>query len=337
MSNVLYIGNNLNNQYSNLSSIQVLGALLEAEGNQLRYASSHNIKFLRLVDMLYQCMRYAQSTDVVLIDTYSTSNFYYAFLVSQLCRVLRLPYIPSLNGGNLPARLLSHPKLCALIFKHAKHNVSPSKYLKDAFAKHGYANVVHIPNSIQLCHYPLEKKSYESIRLLWVRSFSKIYNPQLAVRVVYDLKQKGYDVSLCMVGPDSDGSLEKVRALAEDLNVSVRFTGKLSKAEWTQLAKEYNIFINTTNFDNTPVSVIEAMALGLPVVSTNVGGMPYLIADGASGLLVPPNNVQVIVEAIEKVYENSELREHLIHNARAVVAEFDWELVKQRWNVVLHP
>ncbi|WP_053990382.1 glycosyltransferase family 4 protein [Mangrovimonas sp. TPBH4] len=337
MRNVLYIGNNLNNKYSNLSSIQVLGALLEAEGYELRYASSYNNKLLRLLDMFYHCMRYSKSTDIVLIDTYSTSNFYYAFLVSQLCRVLRLPYITSLNGGNLPARLVSHPKLCALIFKHAQYNVSPSKYLKDAFAKHGYANVVHIPNSIELRHYPLVKRPYESIRLLWVRSFSKIYNPQMAVRVVCALQQKGYDASLCMVGPDSDGSLEEVRALAEDLNVSVRFTGKLSKAEWTQLAKEYNIFINTTNFDNTPVSVIEAMALGLPVVSTNVGGMPYLITDGENGLLVPPNNVQTMVEAIEKVYGDVELREHLIHNARTVVAEFDWELVKQRWNAVLHP
>ncbi|WMI69865.1 glycosyltransferase family 4 protein [Mangrovimonas sp. YM274] len=337
MRNVLYIGNNLSNRHTNLSSIHVLGKLLEEEGYTLRYASSYNNKLFRLLDMLWQCGRLAKRMDVVLIDTYSTHNFYYALLVSQLCRVLQLPYIPSLNGGNLPARLARNPKLCAMIFKNAHYNVSPSSYLQDAFAKQGYDNVVHIPNSIKLEEYPVSKRRYDTIRLLWVRSFSKIYNPQLAVNVLKRLKQKGYDASLCMVGPDSDGSLESVKLLAKDLNLDVRFTGKLTKMEWTQLAKEYNVFINTTNFDNTPVSVIEAMALGLPIVSTDVGGMPYLINHGVSGLLVPPNDVYAMVGAIEQVYGHSTLREDLVRNARTVVAEFDWEMVKQRWNAVLQP
>ena len=68
----------------------------------------------------------------------------------------------------------------------------------------------------------------------------------------------------------------------------MNFTGKLSKQEWRDLSKDYNVFINTTNFDNTPVSVIEAMALGIPVVSTNVGGLPFLITDKVDGVLVEP-------------------------------------------------
>ncbi|WP_053977526.1 glycosyltransferase family 4 protein [Mangrovimonas xylaniphaga] len=337
MINVLYIGNNLQRSNANISAIQILGPAFVNEGYQVYYASSKSLKVFRFFDMLRQVFWRRKQVSIVLIDTYSTQNFYYAFGVSQLCRVLKLPYIPILHGGNLPLRLKDSPKLSAMIFQHAKHNVAPSLYLKESFSKFGYANVVHIPNSIRLANYPLSSRNYESINLLWVRSFSKIYNPQLAVKVVYALKQKGYDASLCMVGPDSDGSLEDVSTLAADLDVSVRFTGKLSKVEWIKLAKEYNIFINTTNFDNTPVSVIEAMALGIPVVSTNVGGMPYLIADGENGLLVPPRNVDPMVTAIERVYGNRELREHLTHNARSVVAEFDWELVKQRWNAVLHP
>jgi glycosyltransferase involved in cell wall biosynthesis len=96
------------------------------------------------------------------------------------------------------------------------------------------------------------------------------------------------------------------------------------------------VFINTTNFDNTPVSVIEAMALGLPIVSTNVGGMPFLIEDRKQGLLVPPNDVTAMVNAILQLFDSPELRGLLIAHARQHVEHFDWHTVKSLWDAVIH-
>src|SRR5690606_13913603 len=158
-----------------------------------------------------------------------------------------------------------------------------------------------IPNSLELELYAFEEKDFEEVKLLWVRAFANIYNPQLAVHVLKALQDQGLSASLCMVGPDADGSMEAVKQLAKDFNVPVRFTGKLPKKEWLALAKGYNLFINTTNFDNMPVSVIEAMALGLPVVSTNVGGLPYLIDHEKDGLLVEPDSVDGFVGAIKRL------------------------------------
>jgi glycosyltransferase involved in cell wall biosynthesis len=275
--------------------------------------------------------------DVVLIDTYSTQNFYYALLVSQLCRVLKLPYIPILHGGNLPYRLRHNLGLSQCIFKHAAYNIAPSLYLKDAFEANGYTNVRYIPNSIELSNYPFKQRDFETPKLLWVRSFASLYHPQLAVQVLKALRDQGVDAELCMVGPDSDGTLAEVQALAKRLHVKVTFTGKLTKPEWTALATDYNVFINTTNFDNTPVSVIEAMALGLPVVSTNVGGMPYLINHEVDGLLVPPMDVKAMVAAILHLFEDPSKREQLIMNARNKVEGFDWEVVKHQWGLSLNP
>src|SRR5690606_38542779 len=199
--------------------------------------------------MLWTCLSHRKKVDVVLIDTYSTQNFYYALLVSQLCRVLGLPYIPVLHGGNLPQRLKQSPKLSRAIFKPAYKLVSPSIYLKEAFEAHGYHNIEYIPNSLELELYAFEEKDFEEVKLLWVRSFSKIYNPELAVHVLKALQDQGIPASLCMVGPDADGSMEAVKQLATNLGVSVTFTGKLPKKDWLALAKDYNIFINTTNFD----------------------------------------------------------------------------------------
>ena len=225
--------------------------------------------------------------------------------------------------------------MSALIFEHAHINVSPSHYLKQSFAAYGYPNVTYIPNTIELKHYPFGTKDFHSIKLLWVRSFSKIYNPSLAIAVLKRLMDKGYAAELCMVGPDADGSLKTVKAYAKSLGVDVLFTGKLTKREWIGIAKDYNIFINTTNFDNTPISVIEAMALGLPVVSTNVGGMPYLIDHGKDGLLVEPDHVEQMVAAILELHDTDVLADTIASNARLKVEQFDWEVVKYRWFEIL--
>src|SRR5690554_777156 len=218
MKNVLYIGNQLSNNRSNLSSINILGPLLEQEGFKLKYASIYTNKVIRLFDMLWTCIKYRKQTDLVIIDTYSTQNFYYALLVSQLCQILKLKYVPRLNGGNLPQRLETNPKLCRALFNHAYKLVSPSVYLKEAFETHGYQNIHYIPNSLELELYAFEEKNLEEVNLLWVRSFSSIYNPTLAVHILKALLNQGIPANLCMVGPDSDGSMETVKQLAKDLN-----------------------------------------------------------------------------------------------------------------------
>ena len=164
-----------------------------------------------------------------------------------------------------------------------------------------------------------------------MRSFSKIYNPLLAIQLLKALQNDGFKASLCMVGPEGDGTLEEVQNLAETLQVEVTFTGKLSKKEWIRLSEDYNIFINTTNFDNMPVSVIEAMALGLPIISTNVGGMPFLIENGHDGILVNPNNVDAFVESVNWILSHPNETKKIVINARHKVEQFDWERVKNEW------
>ncbi len=309
---------------------------LEGEGFKLICKSAFQNKLARILDMVKGTLVYGYRMDNVLIDTYSTQNFYYALVVSQVCRLLQIPYIPILHGGNLPQRLKQNPKLSKMLFQPAKVLVSPSVYLKEAFIRQGFTKVHYIPNSLQVQNYPFASRPIESIKLLWVRSFSEIYNPCLAIDILKNLQDLGYTASLCMAGPDTDGSLEKVTTYAKTLGVKVNTPGKLTKAQWTTLAKDYNVFINTTNFDNMPVSVIEAMALGLPIVSTNVGGMPYLIEAGVDGILVPPNNSKAFVEAIVKLKAQPEERKAMVKKAREKVELFDWDYVKHQWKMVLN-
>ncbi len=329
--NILYVGNFLARHGMNPNFNIYLTPRLAEHYTVIKTSDKKN-KFLRLFDMLWACYKNRKYVDVVIIDVFSTSAFYFAYLVAAFCRSLRIPYINVLHGGNLPFRLKKNPGLCKSLFNYSAKNASPSYYLEEAFKKEGY-DAVYIPNFIAIDTYSFKHRTKAEAKILWVRSMHEVYNPGMAVTVLKCLMDANIDAHLCMVGPDKDGSLAMVKSLATELNVTshLKITGRLSLEEWTELSSEYDIFINTTNFDNHPVSLIEAMALGFPIISTNVGGVPYLIHDQKDGLLVPANDHEAMAEKITYLINNPLICSELSANARKEAEQFDWKVVKDLW------
>lgn len=332
---ILYIGNNLTNPTFTATYISFFSEALKEEGYEVKTASGKDNKILRLTDMLNLIWQNRHNTDLVLIDTYGAQNFYYAYSTAKLCHRLDLPYIPILHGGNLPERLKDSKDLSTELFGNAFVNIAPSEFLYNAFKVKGFENVEIIPNSVVLENYPFKKRSQFEPRLLWVRRFQERYNPMLALKVYEGLYKKHPKARLCMVGPEKDGSLSRCKKYAKRNNLPVYFPGKMKKEEWARLSEDYDFFINTTYVDNTPISVIEAMALGLPIVSTDVGGMPNLIDDHQDGILVPENDEHAMTNALLELLEDQELTQSLALAARRKVEDFDWEKVKHHWNRVL--
>lgn len=333
---ILYIGNDLQVNSFTVTYISFFSKMLRKEGYKVKTASTRSNKALRLAEMLGLIAKYKDSTDIVLIDTYGALNFYYAYLVSKTCRMFNLEYIPILHGGNLPDRLENSRKLSKSLFGNAKVNIAPSRFLNDIFTSYGFRNTQIIPNAIQTDKYPFKQRDEFRPKLLWVRRFQKRYNPLMALNVLKKLKQKYPGASLCMVGPEKDGSMAACKKIAEKDDLDVRFTGKLKKKHWAQLSKNYDFFINTTSIDNTPISVIEAMSLGLATISTDVGGMPMLIENHHDGILVPEEDVEAMVSEISAIIENPEKGRLLCLNARKKVETFDWHAIKDEWNSVLN-
>ncbi len=330
MKKILYIGNQLQHSGLTPTTIDTLAPKLVEEGYEVVTYSKKTGFAARMWDMFVGVLKNRDS-DFILIDTYSTKAFWFCFVITQLCRLLKLKYIPYLHGGNLPQRLDANPYISKLIFKNSYVNVAPSGFLKHEFEKRNFKNCIFIPNYIELSQYPYTEPKIDTPRILWVRSFAKLYNPSLAVEVLEEVQKQFPNATLCMVGPDKDGSLEDTRVLALQKKLDVTFTGKLSKKEWIGLAKQYNVFLNTTNFDNTPVSVMEAMALGLPVVSTNVGGLAFLITDKKDGFLTSPNNKLEMTEVIVQAFQNNNSLVKIAENAREKALSWDWNQIKNKW------
>jgi glycosyltransferase involved in cell wall biosynthesis len=153
----------------------------------------------------------------------------------------------------------------------------------------------------------------------------------MAIKVFIRVKQLFPNARICMVGPIKDKSYSKTLRFVKNNNIEVLFTGKLSKEEWIELSKEYNIFINTTHFDNTPISVIEAMALGLPIISTNVGGIPYLLDHNTNALLINDNDAEDMTNQIIRLMKEPKLAKKLAENGKELIKDFDWDIVKNQW------
>ncbi|HWB28811.1 MAG TPA: glycosyltransferase family 4 protein [Chitinophagaceae bacterium] len=328
---IVYIDNFLAQHGFTPTTGVTLTALFLHEGYEVIRAGTKKSKPARLFEMLNAVLQNRKA--VILIAVYSTSAFYFAWACAQLCRLLRVTYIPCLHGGNLPERIAKNPLLCSQIFAHSQTNVVVSGYLQSCITQKKWPSVL-IPNSINLQSYPFLLRSNIRPRLLWVRSFHAIYNPLLAVKLVHVLSFLYTDVMLTMVGPDKDGSLDACKKLAGELDVTnkINFTGRLSQAEWVKLSSSHDIFINTTNFDNLPVSVIEAMALGMPVISTNVGGLGYLIKDGHNGLLVNAGSETAFVSAIQLLLDDSAFTAGISREARVTAETFDVAHIMQLWN-----
>jgi glycosyltransferase involved in cell wall biosynthesis len=312
--------------------IETLGDQLERSGFTVFYAGTKLNPILRLAEMIYKTVWLRKKADYVLIDTYSTSAFWYAFIVSLVCRVAHLRYIPILHGGNLPERLKKSPLASDRLFRYSYANVAVSGYLNHEFKKVGYkANV--IPNNIDLSKYPFRRRAKALPKLLWVRSFHSHYNPAMAADVLEKLIKTFKDAELCMVGPDKDGSLKEFieYVKSKELTNRIVITGKLSKEEWIKLSENYDFFLNTTNYDNTPVSVIEAMALGMCVISTNPGGIPYLLHDKIDACLVQTGDAEEMANQVSLLIQNKRASSTMSISARRTAEKFDWAQVKELW------
>jgi len=330
---LLYIGNKLSSKGKTPTGIEILGPLLEQEGFVLQYASSKKGKVVRLLDMMMALLRHAPASDFVLIDTYSTYNFWFAVMSAGICRMLRKPYIPILHGGNLPQRLSSSPGLSRFLFGHAYANVAPSSYLAHAFEKAGF-QVSVIPNPLLEAISFVPRSTFRP-RLLWVRSFVGIYNPEMAIEVLRIVSDRHKDVSLVMVGPEVDPTAKSCRDLAASYKLDVTFTGKLAKSDWMAMASDSDFFINTSNVDNSPFSLVEAAALGLPVISTDVGGIPHLFEHAVSARLVPKGDAQAMADEIENLLHDPNLAQSMIREAKRIPQAAKWEHLRTKWLEIL--
>jgi glycosyltransferase involved in cell wall biosynthesis len=335
---VLMVGNFLSSWLGTRSVCEDLAEKLRTAGFQVITTSARKSRVARMIDILGTIWTNRKRFQVAQIDVYSGPAFFWAQAACWLIRQLGKPYILSLHGGNLPEFSGRSSGRVARLLRSAAAVTSPSPYLRERM--NSYCDAIQLlPNPLNLADHPFAPRAEVRPRLVWVRAFHEIYNPCLAAEVVSLLQKEFPEVSLTMIGPDKDQTtLRDFRERIEALGIKdrVEILGPVDKTRISEKLNENDIFLNTANIDNTPMSVLEAMACGLCVVSTNVGGIPYLLSHEQNAMLVPSANPQAMADAVRKVLLDSRLASRLSQNAFATSQKSDYNSVLPIWGKLLH-
>ena len=334
---ILLIGNYLSVHKWNKNIWHYLAEKLADSGWQVITTSSKENQLLRLIDMLKTVWQQRKNFSLAQIDVFSGKAFLYAEACTMLLTRLHKPIALTLHGGKLPEFSRRNPKRVQRLLSSVEVVVTPSPFIKSALSAFR-PDIRLIPNPINLPDAIFRLRDKPAPNLIWVRAFHKVYNPNLAPRVIKVLLSEFPDIHLLMIGPDKgDGSLGHMLNDARNLGVEdkIDVVGKVPHQEIPKWLDKADIFINTTNYDNAPSSLLEAMAGGLCVVSTDVGGIPFMIENGQSGLLVPPNDAQMMANAIRSILNNVNLAKSLSQQARFRAEKNSWSVILPQWEQLL--
>lgn len=329
MKEILFLGSYLSKNRGTKGPGEFVAEKLNEEGFECRNISRKNSPIFRAVESILSIL--FRHYDVAIVEVYSSRVIYLTWLLSFLIWLRRRRYIAILHGGAIPEKYPSIKRFLDPILQRSARVVTPSKFIRQFFAV-ANKDIHYLPNPFPIENFPYEKPALMPPRLLWVRAFSPIYQPDLAVRILYELRKIYPDVTLTMVGPDK-GVLAAVRKLISKwgLQEAVSIVGPVPNEKLFRYFHSHSVFLNTTAYESFGVAVMEAAACGIPVVSTPAGEIPLLWENGKELLITDNWDANEMADAIKSLLQDSEKAESLRQQARKKAEEFDWEIIKGMW------
>jgi L-malate glycosyltransferase len=207
--------------------------------------------------------------------------------------------------------------------------VVPSQHLSDVFGGFGFdADVV--PNTVDSAQFRFRERKPLRAKLICTRGFHRYYGIDVVVEAFAQIQQNHPAAQLDLVG---EGPLEpRIRELAQQMRLTgVRFGGAMPHRDVAHCYHAADIFINASNLDNMPVSILEAFASGTPVVTTAPEGMSYLVEHERTGLLSEPGDARALADNVLRLLKHPELASRLARNAHEEVQRYSWQIVRLQW------
>jgi glycosyltransferase involved in cell wall biosynthesis len=293
---------------------------------RIKYVRTLVTSFVYCINLLLQVPRH----DIV--HTFSAS--YLSFLLAPapailIARLFGKKVILNYRSGEAEDHLRTWPRTSVPIMKLADELIVPSQYLIDVFAKFGL-RATAVSNIIDPALFKFQERKPLLPIFLSNRNLYPLYNVACILRAFAKIQQRFPEARLIIAGDGSQRPM--LEDLARELKLqNVEFRGRVAPHKMHELNEEAHIFLNSSNIDNMPGSILESFATGMPVVSTSAGGIRCIITHEQTGLLVPRNDHDAMAAWAIRLLESPELASSIARNAYEECAGYKWDAVREKW------
>jgi glycosyltransferase involved in cell wall biosynthesis len=293
---------------------------------RVKYVRTLIVSILYVASLLFRVWRY----DV--IHVFSASYFSFILAPTPALLIATLYHkktILNYRSGEAEDHFTRWGKSIFWTIRLADKIIVPSGFLVEVFGRLGF-RAESIFNISDFSAFQYRERRVVTPHILVARNLEPLYDIETSIRAYAVIKSRYSAATLTITGYGSDE--RRLKSLVCDLNIQdVTFTGRVERSHMPELFQRADIFLNSSVIDNMPVAIIEAFYAGLPVVTTDVGGIPYIVRDRESGLLTPKRDVNALAAALGEAIDNADLRQKIIDGGRAFAQECSWQRVKWQW------
>ena len=243
-----------------------------------------------------------------------------------------VPVVVNYRGGDAAPFLRAAPAWVERTMRAADARIVPSGFLRDVFALEEIEAHI-IPNVVDLSQFHPGSKPRDAARVQIVvtRNLEPIYDIGTAIEAFAILGRRieGAVLTIAGEGPERERLIERAASLG--VADKVRFSGRLERTAMANLYRGADLMLNASTVDNMPNSILEAYAAGVPVVSTDAGGIPYIARNGETALLVPARDARAMAEAACRVLEDRALAARLVEQGLREARRYAWSEIRDLW------
>ena len=288
----------------------------------------------RLCAYVIQLWMLTAKSDVIHIMANSGWSWHlFAAPAVWIAKVRHVPVIVNYRGGKAEKFLRKSLVTVKPTLNASAKIIVPSKFLNSVFSQFKIETSI-IANIIDISRFkknPDDQHNLAQPHILVARNLEKIYDNRMAVQAFKEILKRYPDAMLTIAGtgPEKDD----LTSLVAELGISnkVTFTGRIDRKDMPDLYRSADVMLNPSQVDNMPNSILEALASCVPVVSTNVGGIPYMVEHDKHVLLVDSKDYQAMAEEVCRVLADDTLRDRLTSAGLQLVETCSWPAVREQW------
>lgn len=283
----------------------------------------------RLIPYLQRLWQSIGNASIVHVMANSGWSWYlHAAPAIQIAHLRKVPSIVNYRGGGAKEFLKNSAKHILPTLKKTQALVVPSGFLLEIFQAFDINSRI-VPNIVDLSRFsPTERELPTACpHIVVTRNLETIYGIDVALKAFKFVLDQFPAARMTIAGTGDQA--QNLHQIARELAIDhkVEFVGRLDREEVVALYKTANVLLNASRIDNMPNSLLEALAGGVPIVTTNAGGIPHMVQHRETALLVEINDASAMAEATLSVLKDDQLRSKLIKNGLAEAKKYSWESV----------